>query len=490
MGLDGKQAVDTLLRLAGGRVSDRPEPPSGATGVRVLEAGPIAAQPASATFVSAGMTHAAFEHYRSLRSDHSVVGSCFIEGGLVHLTRPGRDRVQALWCPDERLRRLLRVEGGGGPLTASELRLIKRLVCGQTLRQAARLDGVAYETRRSQYKTAAAKLGVSSQGELLARILPDLFREEPTAGGTMDRRLLDDHFADARHHQLAAGRGGVHEYLEFGPSNGRPVLVFPTQALVPLGTPEIEELHRSGTRLFYIVRRGMLAADRGPPEPDEDGARNGEAVELLRSLLGLTQVDLFGFVSGGHHAYRYALDHPDRVASLALFGVVPALGAWSNASAFRHACIALVAQRPRIANVMFAHLERRLASPVAARTFLERLYAGSAVDEAALAELFDADAQIPWIVTAFARSRSSIQADFRTVARTRWEGLSGLAAPKLLLGGEGDRLAPPASMAAFAARHGASMVSLRDCGQLALGARGARVLRAHGEWLRSAQRPA
>lgn len=60
-------------------------------------------------------------------------------------------------------------------LTLAETRTLFQLVAGINLRSAARLDKVAYETKRSHLKSAAEKLGCVGQKDLLRKIMGQLF---------------------------------------------------------------------------------------------------------------------------------------------------------------------------------------------------------------------------------------------------------------------------------------------------------------------------
>jgi haloacetate dehalogenase len=64
--------------------------------------------------------------------------------------------------------------------------------------------------------------------------------------------------------------------------------------------------------------------------PYSKRAMAADIVELM-GLLGFPFFDLVGHDRGGRVAYRLALDHPDRVARLALLDIVPTEAAWAHA---------------------------------------------------------------------------------------------------------------------------------------------------------------
>ena len=59
-------------------------------------------------------------------------------------------------------------------ITRAEKRLLFQLVCGASPREAADADGVSFETKRAQVKSASAKLGCRGQTELVRRIMGQL----------------------------------------------------------------------------------------------------------------------------------------------------------------------------------------------------------------------------------------------------------------------------------------------------------------------------
>ncbi|WP_306151513.1 hypothetical protein [Roseovarius sp. MMSF_3281] len=84
---------------------------------------------------------------------------------FVGTPRPdGRQRV--IIVSDNALRELMDEHIVGVGLSPAELRLLKQVLGGRTLHQAADTDDVSYETKRSQYKSLARKLGAHSQVEL------------------------------------------------------------------------------------------------------------------------------------------------------------------------------------------------------------------------------------------------------------------------------------------------------------------------------------
>jgi len=80
--------------------------------------------------------------------------------------------------------------------------------------------------------------------------------------------------------------------------------------------------------------RGYGSSSKPPTAPDHEPyskrARARDHVAVMHSL-GFERFSVAGHDRGGYCAYRLALDHPDRVARLAVLDIVPAGEAWRRA---------------------------------------------------------------------------------------------------------------------------------------------------------------
>ena len=80
--------------------------------------------------------------------------------------------------------------------------------------------------------------------------------------------------------------------------------------------------------------RGYGESSKPPTTPDHEPyskrAMARDAVELMRQL-GFERFSVAGHDRGGRCAYRLALDHPERVARLAVLDIVPTAEMWRDA---------------------------------------------------------------------------------------------------------------------------------------------------------------
>ncbi len=150
----------------------------------------------------------------------------------------------------------------GEVLTSTEIRVLRSVIAGYSIKEISTRDAVSHETRRNQLKTIMAKAGISRQVDLvaimstlLAVAVMDSGKEEipPPARAFLDRfhgqglRIYSPHLANGRRLLL----------LERGPVDGCPVLhmhssFFP---VLPIDDARLEEI---GIRIVTPLRPGYF----------------------------------------------------------------------------------------------------------------------------------------------------------------------------------------------------------------------------------------
>lgn len=159
---------------------------------------------------------------------------------------------------------VLQVFNGDAGLTAAETRLLFQLVSGVSLKTAAEVDGLSFETKRAHLKNASAKLNLNGQVDVVRRLMGQLVhllllceigRDGIEVAETFTRDVLP------RGTSLATQPTDREQRLriwDVGPRNGRPVLLchgFLFPFLFNSAATYLEEL---GLRLMVPVRRGYL----------------------------------------------------------------------------------------------------------------------------------------------------------------------------------------------------------------------------------------
>jgi haloacetate dehalogenase len=143
----------------------------------------------------------------------------------------------------------------------------------------------------------------------------------------------DDRFDSFAEHDLATDRGKV--FARVG-GTGPPLLLLH-------GYPQTHVMWHEAAMLL-ADRYTVVAADLPGygrsfrPTPAADHAPHSKralAEDLVQAMSGLghERFSVAGHDRGGRVAYRMALDHPDRVAAVAVLDVVPTGDVWSRADA-------------------------------------------------------------------------------------------------------------------------------------------------------------
>jgi pimeloyl-ACP methyl ester carboxylesterase len=158
-----------------------------------------------------------------------------------------------------------------------------------------------------------------------------------------------------------------------GPSNGRPVLlVHGWGANAYMYRAMIPSLAAAG---YSLVIPDLPGHGWGDVALDRHQARLGAYVTALRTLcdtLGIARLALVGQSMGGGIALQFALDHPDRVAALALISPI----GYTTPPAVTLARTAF----PRTASPIFPWLARRVVFALALRLSYGRLAVPTAAD--------------------------------------------------------------------------------------------------------------
>lgn len=210
--------------------------------------------------------------------------------------------------------------------------------------------------------------------------------------------------------------GGIHLNYELSGSGSTVVLTHGLGSNLHYWDAATEALGKHHRVLRWDVR-GFGESDKpaGPYSPEMFAAD----LALLLDTLGLDRVHLAGLSMGGVISQRFALDHPERVRSLALASTSSEVGARAAAG------------------------WRRLADRVERHGFDER----SATSSASFSLPFAA--RHPEVVERLNRETlrndpRSYAAAARAMSAYNWtEQLRALTAPVLILQGLDDRLTPP-----------------------------------------------
>lgn len=367
-----------------------------------------------------------------------------------------------------------------GEITAAELRLLKQLICGAGLAEAARTDGVSHETRRTQFKSLSRKLGARSQGELTGRaIMRLLMNPDPLspnlAPSSGDRQsddlfalLMDEFLPDARCHTLQGPNGIRHRFVDLGPHDGRPVIFVHPQILPDFRPEDVAALHEAGLRLIVPLRHGAMSK-AGPTLNVIDHLDHAcEGMDLARFHFCAGRADMLACISGVAYAIEYARRFPERVASLAFAGAPanPASGI-SATGRLRGALLRLATSDGALYSRVMDFLGRRINRPDTFRALLANYYRPCPADLAIVETEYAAPHGGERVRKQITASMRSIRHDLHHQVRPRWSDLPKGRFPVAFFHGGKDVFYPIAAARALAGELGGYPVNvIPEAGQL------------------------
>lgn len=403
-------------------------------------------------------------------------GGVVLKAHLVLVIEPDEDRpARILTVPDEAIIRYLRPLIHHGRMTAAELRLLKQLICGADLAEAARADGVAHETKRSQFKSLARKLDARSQGELTSRALAHLLMGsmgKPTGGGqgtdNLFIALADEFMPGARCHKLQGTGRTRHRFIDLGPLDGRPVIFVHPQILPDFRPEDMDALSVSGLRLIVPLRNGAMAQGCPTLNVSDHLDHACEGIDIARRHFVGDRADLLLCISGAAYGIEYARRRPQAIASLAFVGA-PASGASSSAAAarLRNGLLRLATSDGALFSRMMDFLGRRITHPGTFRKLLANYYRPCPAD----LQIVDAEYAAPHggerVRKQITASLSSIKHDLHHQVRPRWHDLPMGSFPIMFFHGEKDFFYPIEAVRALCDEFGGLPVhAIPDAGQL------------------------
>lgn len=335
---------------------------------------------------------------------------------------------QALLLSDRQLTTMLPLRPEAAPLSQSETHLLKQLICGYTLAEAARADAVSHETKRSQFKGLAGKTGARSQVALVSRALTSIALQcetppnRPATGAAPPHGLRPNEITGARLHMLTGPSGLTHRFIDIGPASGDPLILLHSQVLPDLREEDIGFLQDQNLRVILPLRNGALDRDANPLSPAEHVDHACEATDLAVRAFGAEDAHLMGCVSGCAFALEYARRHPARVATLALVGapVRPNTGQ-SVAGRLRFGMLKLAGTNWALYSRALRFYGKRLEAPGALRDLLMRVYRNNAADLQVIRAEFASPGVGDRLTRHFTTSVESIKHDFYHQACPNWE---------------------------------------------------------------------
>ncbi|NND82784.1 MAG: alpha/beta fold hydrolase [Gammaproteobacteria bacterium] len=201
-------------------------------------------------------------------------------------------------------------------LTAKEQKVLLNLIHGKSIKQIAEASFVSENTVKTHLKSIYRKTETNSQADVIRLIL------------THESRILDSYFDSSARimhtpkgnpeldQQVTLPDGNVIIYRDYGPKDGRPLVVFHNgfgcRVTIPIGYEEV--LQRTNRRVIIPDRPGFGKSPYIKKHPIGWNERFREFADLLE----LQQFDILGTVLGSHMAINYAAEQDPRLGKVIL----------------------------------------------------------------------------------------------------------------------------------------------------------------------------
>lgn len=205
-------------------------------------------------------------------------------------------------------------------LTFRETSALFQFLGGATWRQAAQVDAVSEETKKTQFKAACAKLKARGQVAVTRKLISQLnaiqlLRDNAVDGPSRLHAFLETYLAkDARLHVIYRLKDRPLRFLESGPRNSKPILVFHGIAFPLILLEKARVLDRLNLRLITPIRPGFFE-DASVFARSAGLSAVADARDIV-DVLKLSQVQVLGSGFGFSQATLFAAEFPSRCTRL------------------------------------------------------------------------------------------------------------------------------------------------------------------------------
>lgn len=220
------------------------------------------------------------------------------------------------------------------PLSRGEHKTLLQLVCGMSLREAASIDSVSYETKRVQLKAISAKTKLKGQLEITNYVLTNLLyllgEKSHLDKGNIDHSVFShysrNYLPDRIDTHIAISNDGQqHRFLTLGHEQGTPIILL--HSLIPPFFEEtvIDELVRHKLRLICPIRDGAIEnVETGTGMADYFRNSLNSISEACCLFCNQHKVAIAAIGQSAPYAIEFSASNPDKVGQLIFIGAVPA----------------------------------------------------------------------------------------------------------------------------------------------------------------------
>lgn len=339
-------------------------------------------------------------------------------------------------------------------LSNAELRVLLQLLSGLTLKEAAKNDGVSYETKRTQFKSLSMRTGFNSQGEVIrntllvlnAHILQGVSQSQEHRSESVDieQKFLDRYYNSIfRYHKISTHTGRVIRVLETGPVSGKPVVFAHSQTLPPPSQFRrqfgADWLSQNDIRLFIPLRDGMLE-EKTYTNSTHDHVTNSTAdlVSTIEIFCG-GKAKVVAQSSGVAYSVNLAKARPDLISKLTL-SASAYLGQYENTlvEKFVKSFFNIAVHNHFILEQVYSKYLNKMGTKNGLLSILQSAYKKSAKDMEVFNFIVSTDQGYSWMRESYELSKYSVINDVLLGSQNVWEGAEKIKTEVMFLHGKND----------------------------------------------------
>ena len=209
--------------------------------------------------------------------------------------------------------------------TKSEIRTTLQFLADSDLAYSAGQDHVSLETKKSHYKSAASKMGISKQARLVSTLLSGILIELsydniPNSRDTDKSKFLEycENYLPntVRQLTLVDDKGLRHRVLDMGNLSGRPVIILSSMVLPDFRPSDIQSLVDCNIRMLWPLHYGALSPSDPPMDEENQLQHCIDGIEQLRELFCGEKITLVPLITAAWYGIRYAERYPSKIESL------------------------------------------------------------------------------------------------------------------------------------------------------------------------------
>ena len=320
-------------------------------------------------------------------------------------------------------------------ITPAEQKTVLQTLSGLTLKEASVLDGVSYETKKSQLKSVFQKTQINRQQVLSSFLIAHLtlevaasYSRKPTDHDTDEQFFYYvDHFMGdyVRASVIQEAPGQRFRIIEIGDPGGRPIVGIHHLGILNFSKDDIERIRRQGIRLICPLRQGALGPIDNRVSLEEHWAHALAGIDIAASLVPDRKVTILSMLSGCYYSIRYLQDNPDKVQNLILVSASyrPQEAKWSRL-AFKRNLHSLAGKNQTLFSTAVSFLISRAENPDQLRKVWRDSLNGCEADHEQVEAVYADPEQVAAMQHRLKHSPVSIVRDLEIQAEADWSPLN------------------------------------------------------------------